>query len=185
VRQLYRGAVFSILAGACAIAGESLASPGEPARDPIRTEIRGDFMELTWSDAEDRILGSVTPAYPRAGEPLRFALDIGTYQGAPYRGPVVVALRRSDETTEETRTVAFDGKGWNAEFVPSEGGQYAFDVSFRTTHYKAVHGTLSISETRVPRIILWILVAAASAGALAYGLRLALKKDKTPPPKPT
>lgn len=184
MRLLCRGAVFSILASVCAIAGERRAPWDVPAREPIRAVVRGDFVELSWSDAEDSLHGSVTPSVPRAGEPLRVALDIGSFQGALYRGPVVIALRRTGEKAEDSRTVAFDGKGWSAEFLPHEGGAYELDVSFRTTHYKALHGALSVSEARLPRIILWIVIAAASLGALAYGIRLALRKERAPP-KPT
>ena len=179
MRLLSKGAVFSILASICAIAAQSRVPSPEPAREPIRTVIHGDeYTELSWSDAEDRLQGSITPSQPRAGEPMRVSLDVGSFQGEPYRGPVVIALRRSGETAEDTRTVAFDGKGWNAQFVPRDDGPYALDVSFRTTHYKALHGALTVSEARLPRITLWLVVAAASLGALAYGLRLALRKDK-------
>jgi hypothetical protein len=180
--RLRRGAAFFlVLASVCAIAADSYVPGNEPAREPIRTALRGDYLELSWSDAEDRLQGSITPALPRAGEPMRIALDVGSYQGTPYRGPVVIALRRSGESAADSRTVAFDGKGWNAEFIPRDDGNYALDVSFRTTHYKALHCGLMVSEARLPRVILWVIVVAASLGALAYGIRLALKTNRAPP----
>ncbi len=165
----------SLLAGVTALAAPPLEAP-----DVIRVEQRGDVLQLSWSDAEERLQGALQPDPPRAGEPLKVLLNVGSFEGAAFEGPLTLTLREAGATHGEVKTVTKGAVNWHAEFIPERAGPYRLDVSFRTTRHKVLHADFEVLRPPVPRFILWSGVGLMAAAALALGIRSLVRKDKPP-----
>ena len=165
---------------ACGLAAaQPLALPGAQP-DRVAVDRRNNVLELSWSDAEERLKGSIQPEVPREGEPLKILLHVGSFEGAEFQGPVTVTLRRTGETLGETKTVIKGPVNWAVEFTPQEEGRHTLSVSFRTTRHKVLNADFEVASSTVPRIISWGLVGVIAVTALAFGVRSLLRQEKAP-----
>ena len=122
-----------------------------------------------WSDAEDRVRATVRPGQPRAGQALAFELQVGSFQGPPYDGPVVLQLRPPEAGPLVTVPLEKKPAGWSGTATLETAGDWTVDLRFRTTHNKHVQAPLTVK----PRFVVpWaeLTVIAALAAALAAAL---------------
>jgi hypothetical protein len=160
-----------------------LAQPvGVAPRDEIKVDRGAQTLDLSWSDAEDRIQGTISPRDPVAGQPVDVSAHVGAFAGAEFDGPVTFAWKESRASGGgETKTVTRGAgeKAWRAQFVPPEAGEYQVEISFRTNHLKVAKATVSVEQAKLPRWPWWILVGVMSIAALGFGVRSVLKKAET------
>ncbi|XXF75897.1 hypothetical protein P2318_22940 [Myxococcaceae bacterium GXIMD 01537] len=152
------------------VAGAHTPPPPAPT-DQVTAHVAKGAVDLSWSDPEERLRGSIVPAMPRAGEPLKVQLDVGSFQGATFEGPLTITLREAGETQGQTVVVKRGEKGWTAEFVPTESGPHLLDISFRTTRFKVVHAKFDVAAAVVPRLIAWSIFGALTVGLLVFSIR--------------
>ena len=173
----------SLLAGVTASAAPS---PLEVPPDRIRVEKRNAVLELSWSDTEERLQGSIQPDSPREGDPLKVQVNVGSFDGAAFDGPVTLTLREAGSQYGQVVTVKRE-KGavnWRAEFTPQATGVHQLDVSFRTTHNKVLHADIEVLPSLVPRYFLWAIVGLAALMGMGYGVRNLLRKEPPSAPAP-
>jgi hypothetical protein len=152
----------------------------------VNVDPREDLLELSWSDAEERLQGSISPAVPREGEPLKVIVQLGRFEGPPFEGPITFTLREAGATHGQTVTVARGERHWQATFTPESDGPHLLDVSFRTTRYKALHTSLQVMEsTRVPRLLGWGVLGLGALALLGYGMRTLLRGERPEERAPT
>ena len=152
--------------------------------DRISVERRNQVLELAWSDTEDRLQGSLQPELPRKGEPLKVFLNVGSFDGPAFEGPVTITLREAGNAHGQVQTVTKGAVNWSATFVPERTGAYQLDVSFRTTRLKVLHADVEVTDPPVPRFVLWALVGLVATIALGYGIRNLMRKDTSKEPHP-
>jgi hypothetical protein len=182
LRSIFRLAVgLSLLAGATASAAEPL--PWQ-APDRITVERRNNVLELSWSDTEERLQGAIQPDQPVEGQPLKVLLNVGSFEGADFEGPLTITLREAGATHGQVQTVKKGAVNWVATFTPERDGPHQLDVSFRTTHLKVLHANLEVAPSPVPRFVLWAMVGLTALIALGYGLWSVLRKDTSTAPHP-
>ncbi len=162
-----------------ALAPSASALSDDPReQDRIRIEPREDLLELAWSDTEERLQGSIRPAVPREGEPLQVVIQVGSFQGEDFEGPVTLTLREAGSNHGKTVTVPRGERHWEATFVPETTGIHRLDVSFRTTRYKALHTAFRVEESRVPRLLAWGVLGLFAVGLIGYTVRNMLKGEQ-------
>jgi len=171
----------SLLAGITTAAAQSaLLKP----TDRISVERRNQVLELSWSDTEDRLQGSIQPDLPREGLPLKVFVNVGSFDGPTFEGPVTLTLREPGTPHGQVQTVKKGAVNWSATFTPERTGPYQLDVSFRTTRLKVLHAEVEVTDRPVPRFVLWALVGVMATLALGYGIRSLVRKDKSNEPHP-
>ncbi|MCP3060684.1 hypothetical protein LXT21_18015 [Myxococcus sp. K38C18041901] len=154
-----------------------------PGADQLRTERRGDVLELRWADAEERLQGTLHPALPREGEPAMLSLHVGAFQGAEFTGPLTLTLHLKDSPSQLTRTLTHDGVNWHTQLEFDEPGLYELEVRYQNTRLKVLTGFITVASTPLPRGLSWALVIGGSGLVLALGVRGALKRLRgTPAP---
>ncbi|MCY0996510.1 hypothetical protein OWM54_05115 [Myxococcus sp. MISCRS1] len=157
-----------------------------PGADQLRTERRGDVLELRWADAEERLQGTLHPAMPREGEPAMLSLHVGAFQGAEFTGPLTLTLHLKGSPSQLTRTLTYDGVNWHTPLEFDEPGLYELEVRYQNTRLKVLTGHITVASTPLPRDLSWALVIGGSGLVLAMGVRGALKRLRgTPPPTGT
>jgi hypothetical protein len=162
--------------------------PGEKrAMDQAEFQQSALGASLDWSDAEDRVRATVRPGKPVAGQGLQVDLQVGSFQGPAYDGPVVLQLRPPDPSSPVV-TVPLQKQqgGWSGSAALERPGEWTFDVRFRTTHNKHVQAPLVVKPAfTVP----WpeLIVVGLIALALAFALYRATASNAPPPaaPEPT
>lgn len=152
--------------------------------DRISVDRRNQVLELSWSDTEDRLQGSIQPDFPRAGEPFKVLLNVGNFDGPLFEGPVTITLRESGTSHGQVQTVKKGAVNWVATFTPESTGFYQLDVSFRTTRLKVLHADIEVTDPPVPRFVLWVMVGIVATVALGYGIRSVVRKDRSNEPHP-
>jgi hypothetical protein len=158
---------------------------GEPP-DQISVDRRNDVLELSWSDTEERLQGAIQPDVPHAGQPLKVLLNVGSFEGAPFEGPLTLTLREEGATHGQVKTVKKGPVNWHAEFTPEREGPHQLDVSFRTTRLKVLHADFEVLSPPVPRIVLWAMVGLIGAGVVGFGIRSLVRKgEPSAPQEPT
>jgi hypothetical protein len=162
------------------VSGRAVA---EPAGDQVAVTSPGHALELTWSDAEDRVHGFVEPVPLRAGTPLKVHVDVGSFEGKGYDGPVTFQLRKAGEKYGEP-VLAMHNRGYSAELHPREDGNYLLDITFRTTRLKMIHASLTVEPARIPLAVWWTLLGVIAACAGAYVLVRRRAPPTTPSPAP-
>jgi len=168
-----------------AVASAQSGMGGRP--DIIRVDPREDVVSLSWSDTEERLQGTLRPAPIRKGQPFQVNLDVGSFEGAPFDGPIVLTLRPVGTSLGQSITVKPQGRHWEAIFTPEEEGPHQLDVSFRTTRNKALHGAFEVGPAALPRQLAWGLLAVgtlALIGYSVYGLLRTPRPDRQEPPSP-
>lgn len=169
----------SLLACATAVAQLQPTLPGAQP-DRIATDKRNNVLELSWSDTEERLKGSIAPEVPRVGEPLKILLHVGSFDGAEFQGPLTLTLRKTGETLGQTKLVTRGPVNWTAEFTPEEEGRHTLSVSFRTTRLKVLNADFSVAPSVVPRFILWGLLGVSALLAVALTIRSLVRQPKPP-----
>jgi hypothetical protein len=160
------------------------APPGVEGRlDLIQVNPHEGALSLNWSDTEERLQGSLRPAPLRAGQPLQVSLDVGSFEGAPFEGPLVITLRAEGSSLGHSVTVKRQGRHWEAEFTPEEEGPHQLDVSFRSTRNKALHASLDVNAAQMPRTLAWGLVLVSALALMGLTVR-GLLRAPSPPPSP-
>ncbi len=122
-----------------------------------------ETWNLSWNDTEDVLRGSIASRTFRAGEPLTLSLNLNSYTGGEYTGPLTVSLRPLMEMGGgESHTVERNPRDhlWAVTFTPAEAGEHRLEVAFRTTHLKSVRATITVDEGRVPP---WVGASIAAA----------------------
>ena len=179
------GALWKLSLCVSLLAGVASAAKEEPlSRQPdrIQVERRNNVLELSWSDTEERLQGSLQPDIPHDGEPLKVTLNVGSFAGEEFDGPITLTLRQAGATHGQTVTVkrVKSAVNWRAEFIPEATGPYQLDVSFRTTHLKVLHADFDVISPPVPRYVLWAMVGLFSMLAVAYGIRSLVSQASSP-----
>ncbi|WP_375766437.1 hypothetical protein NR798_32765 [Archangium gephyra] len=146
--------------------------------DRIEVESHDDVLALSWSDTEERLQGSIRPAVPREGEPLHLNLHVGSFEGEPFQGPVIVTLREEGATHGQTVTVKRGPQDWQTTFTPEHEGPYLLDVSFRTTRHKALHAAVQVKPSRLPLKLGWAVLGLGCLVVLGYTVRGLLKGER-------
>jgi hypothetical protein len=152
--------------------------------DRVNVDRRNQVLELAWSDTEERLQGSIQPDFPRAGEPMKVLLNVGSFDGPTFEGPITITLRGPDNPNGQVQTVKKGAVNWVATFTPESTGSYQLDVSFRTTRLKVLHADLEVTDPPVPRFLLWAMVGIVFTVALGYGIRSVVRKDRSNEPHP-
>jgi hypothetical protein len=164
------------------LASLALAAPLPP--DQIAVDRRGGVLALSWADAEERLQGSLQPQAPRAGEPLKVTLHVGSFQGTPFEGPLTVSLRERGATHGQVRTVPKGAVNWQVELLPERAALHQLDVSFRTTRLKVLHAEFDVGSPRLPHLMLWGAGGLGLLLAILGGARLLRKEKPSGPPVP-
>lgn len=146
--------------------------------DRIGVETREDMLTLSWSDTEERLRGSIRPAAPRAGEPLQINLQVGSFEGEDFEGPLILTLREEGTTHGQSVTVKKDALHWQATFTPENDGPHLVDVSFRTTRHKVLHASFQVRESRMPLKLGWAVLGLGCLALLGYTVRGFLKGEQ-------
>jgi hypothetical protein len=154
---------------------------GALAPDQLETTPGPAGIELSWADAEDRVQGAVRPARPHEGAALQVTLRVGSFEGAEFRGPVTLTLRRAGEEQGVSVTVTRGEVGWAATFHPAEAGAYWLDVSFRTTRLKVLHAALEVSAPPIPRAFRWGVLLAIASLAIGWTARRLFREGRGKP----
>lgn len=160
------------------VAGTAAAAP---APSHVRVERRGNLLELRWSDAEERLQGTIHPAQPREGEPLTLSLHVGNFQGPEFDGPLTLTFHQVGSPSQQTLTLVRDGVNWHAQLVPDAAGPWELEVRYRSTHLKVLTAHFTVASRPLPRFLGWGLVALGVGVALALGLRGLLRRPRPPP----
>lgn len=159
-----------------------LAQPvGVAPRDGMKLNVGAGSLDFEWSDAEDRVQGSITPKRPIEGRTMEVSAHVGTFQGAEFDGPVTLSLKEAGSTgggQSQTVKRAQGEKAWRAAFTPPLSGPYTFEVSFRTTRLKVASTTITVDEAALPRWPWWVAIGVAAAVAVALGIRSVLQKPE-------
>jgi hypothetical protein len=158
-----------------------LAQPAAAPLDEMEIVRKEAGLELGWSDAEDRIQGTISPRVPVEGAAIEVSAHVGTFQGPVFDGPVTFSLKPADTfggAEEHTVTRAADGHGWQARFNPVPAGDYRLEISFRTTRLKVARASLNVAIAKLPRWPAWVMVGAAAVAVLALGVRAVSKNQE-------
>lgn len=168
------------------LASSALAhiDPPPAPGDKVHVEQNHGITELSWADYEDRVKGNLSTATPREGEPLQVHVNVGSFEGAEFTGPVTLTLREEKATFGQTQTVRRGEANWSAEFVPETSGPHQLDITFRTTHVKVVHAKFDVAPRPVPRAVKWSLVILAGLTAIGFGVRSLIQRERLMPPEP-
>jgi hypothetical protein len=138
---------------------------GDSELTTLRLSLTGATWNVTWNDTEDVLRGSIASKTFRVGEPMVLSLNVNSYAGGAFTGPVTVTLRpltASGSAYSESHTIERGAKDhlWTVTLTPREAGEHRLEVSYRTTHFKSVRGVIEVEEPHLPA---WFgpLVAAA------------------------
>lgn len=156
-----------------------LAQPAP--HDALKVNLGSAGLDFEWSDAEDRVQGSIAPRRPIEGEPIDVSAHVGTFQGAEFDGPVTLSFKELRSTGGgQTQTVkrAKGEKAWRARFTPQTAGPHTFEVSFATTRHKVASGTIEVQEAALSRWPWWAAIGILAIAALGFGVRSVLKKPE-------
>lgn len=169
---------FSLLVGLL-LATAAVADPRLPLgpTDQIEVTSHEEGLELSWSDTEERLQGSIRPTVPRKGQPLHVSLQVGSFEGDPFEGPLILTLREEGAQHGQSLTVKRGEHHWEATFTPENEGPYLLDVGFRTTRHKVVHAAFTVGASPVPRAIAWGVLGLGCLALLGYTVRNLLKGD--------
>jgi hypothetical protein len=167
---------------ACLVLASAVAAA--PSNDQIRVERRGDLLELRWSDAEERLQGTLHPAIPREGEPLSLSLHVGNFQGAEFDGPITLTFQQPGAPVLVTRTLTRQGVNWHTELTPDAPGMWELEVRYRNTRLKVLTAQVPVADQPVPRGLGWGLISLAAGTALVLGVRGVLRRIRTATAEP-
>jgi hypothetical protein len=161
-----------------ASAGAAPPQSGRSPTDRIDVESQEDMLALSWSDTEEQLKGGIRPAIPREGEALQISLQVGSYEGEPFEGPVILTLREEGATHGQSLTVKKGAQHWQATFTPESDGPHLLDVSFRTTRHKVLHAPLLVRPSRLPMRLGWAVLGLGFLTLIGYTVRGLLRGER-------
>ncbi|MFO0600132.1 MAG: hypothetical protein U0228_32790 [Myxococcaceae bacterium] len=153
-------------------------------------EIKPNNAGLTfdWSDTEETLRGTITPANPHVGEPVTVSATVGAINGPEFTSPVTFSIRplAAMGSTNGQTVPRNDSRVWSATFTPEEIGDYRVEISWSSTHHKVVRGVFTVNEGGLPKWFSYVVGGGAIAIALAIGLWVLFgrKDDDAPPREP-
>jgi hypothetical protein len=164
---------------------------GESALTTLQLSISTETTNLSWSDTEDAIKGSIASRVFRVGEPIVISLHVASFEGTEFTGPVTASLRPlEDFGGGESHTVERSPGDhlWHVTFTPREPGEHRLEVAFRTTHYKTPRAVVSVEDAKlsvwVPVVFATLLILVAiAAGAWLVSQREGARPDAAAPPE--
>ncbi len=136
-------------------------------------------LSFDWSDAEDRVRGTVSPKELSAGGPFTLSVAVGSFASGDLDGPVTLGIEQVGGTFKALETVAptkTTPRVWNATFTAPESGSYLLKVTFKSSHQKSLKGPVEVGMGRVSPTTAIGLGAAVVLAGLAYGLFLLFGK---------
>lgn len=152
-------------------------------RMAFRLQSDKNGLSFDWSDAEDRVRGTVSPRELSAGDPFTVSVAVGSFASGDLDGPVTLGIEQVGGTFKALETVApakTQPRVWNATFTAPESGSYLIKVTFKSSHQKSLRGPVEVGMGRVSPTTAMGVGAAIVLAALAYGLFLLF--GKKPPP---
>jgi hypothetical protein len=157
----------------------SLATSADE-NDRLSVQTRGRQIELKWEDSEDKLRGMIIPSLIHAGDTVRVVLDVGSFSGTPFDGPVTYQWKRVGDAGGETGTVPHKG-GWHIEVHPAEAGSYTLDLSFRTTRLKVLHASVPVVPSNAPDLAWALGLLGAAVCAAGYTVYRGARRPKHGP----
>ncbi|MDX2013462.1 MAG: hypothetical protein SFW67_24940 [Myxococcaceae bacterium] len=134
-----------------------------------------------WSDQENRVRGTISPAELSSGDPFQVSVAVGAFEGQDFEGPVSLTLRALDGEWRDLKTIQPQReppRTWAAEFVPPASGRYQLEVAFRSSRMKSIRGPLDVGMGRVSKTTGLSIGIGAILLAVVYGLFVLFgKKD--------
>ena len=184
-RQPAGNRLFPLVAGVLLATATAWAGPrvGAPPTDRITVDLHEDVLELSWSDTEERLQGGIRPAHPRAGRPLTVSLEVGSFEGEDFTGPLVLTLREAGANHGQSITVKRGERHWEATFIPENPGPHLLDVNFRTTRAKFLHAAIEVGPSPVPRLLGWSMLALLGLVIVGYTVHGLLREQRKPAPQ--
>lgn len=155
----------------------AVAPEGPSGLDRIEVSSTRASLDLNWADSEDRLKGALTPFPLRAQMPIQVSVNVGTYSGPEFAGPLTITLKaRGEEKGQSVESNRLPGERlWLAQLTPDREGPHTLEFAFRTTRLKRTVAPIDVTEAPVPRWPWYALVAIVTAVALVLGARSALK----------
>ncbi len=160
-------------------------------RTAFRVEPDKNGLSFDWSDAEDRVRGTVSPAELSSGEPFTVSVAVGSFASGDLDGPVTLGIEQVGGTFKALETVApskTQPRVWNATFTAPDPGSYVIKVTFRSSHQKSLRGPVEVGMGRVSTRMAMGLGASVVLSGLLYGLHLLFGKkpgtSEAPGPPP-
>ena len=140
-----------------------------------------------WSDTEETLRGTITPARPQANAPLTISVTLEALNSAELDGPITFAFRPLEEMGGKTQTVvrAPGQKAWSVTFTPEQPGTHRVELSWKTTHHKVVRGVIEVGDAALPKWVGYSAGGGAIVLALVIGLWLLFGRGDDPPPPTT
>lgn len=162
------------------------ADEASPPTDRIEVGQTSTGLDLRWHDAEDRLDGTVQPLNLRSDHPMDVSLRVGSFEGAPFDGPIQLTLRAPGEQNGETVTAKKGAVNWHATFTPKTEGPHSLDVVFRTTRVKVLHAELEVAPSLPfsPAQAGLIAVTLIGVGVIAFQVIRTLRRKDPPSPTP-
>lgn len=133
---------------------------GESDLSTLKIELSGAVQTVNWSDAEDRVRGTISPVTLHAGQPMKVSVSVGAFQGEEFAGPVTFSLRPIEDIGGADTVTVKRGPGekaWAHEFIPREAGEHRLEISWRTTRLKVARGTVMVERAFVPPWVGWTI----------------------------
>jgi hypothetical protein len=155
---------------------------GQSEATSLKLDVVPEGLNLSWNDTEDLVKGSLTPPQLREGEPATLTVNVASYQGAAFDGPVTLSLRPLEALGGADAQTISRRKGdklWVATFVPHTTGPHRLEVSFRTTRFKVARAQVTVGGGRLPQWLLFALGGGLIVVAVALGAWLVLRRGAT------
>jgi hypothetical protein len=137
-------------------------------------------LSFDWSDAEDRVRGTISPHELAAGEPFTVSVAVGSFASGDFDGPVTLGLEQVEGPFRVLETVApsqAQPRVWKATFTPPDQGHYLLKVTFKSSHQKPLQGSVEVGISRVSSTTALGLGVVLVLAGLSYGLFLLFGKS--------
>lgn len=173
---------------------EALKALGPANR--LKVNDSGAVLEIAWADAEHRLRGSLSTAQPRIDEPVHVSLSVGTIDGPEFTAPITVTLRPVQPLLDKTKALRIEsleghdpgsvvtvqrGEGnlWTTTLTPRKDGPHLLEIAFRGGRAKSVGTIVNVLPARLPPWLPWIFGGTLVTVALAIGLALVFRGDRS------
>jgi hypothetical protein len=159
----------SVLSVACLLSTGAVDPETGRPMDEVQFATIGKVDTFSWRDAEDQVEGFLTPVNRISGEPFEVSLRVRGFEGEPFKGPVVLTVRREGSQYGESVTVAPENERWKHAFTVDDGGRFQVDIAFRTSRMKVVHGYFTVQQGYGMPLSTYAMGAVILAAAIAIG----------------
>ncbi len=139
-------------------------------------------LTFEWSDTDDALRGTLSPAPIRAGRPFTVSASVQPISGGDFEGPVTFSLRPLDEmgsTQSVTVTKKAGEKSWATTLTADEPRDYRLEVSWRGTHHKVVRGVFPVAEAGLPSWFTWVVGVGCVVLAVVIGGWILLSRKES------